>query len=45
MNPDDIVARSDECDSHNESTAIICSYALTGTEAALKKSAMSSLVS
>ena len=36
MNPDEIVARSDECDSHNESTAI-CSYALTGAEAALKK--------
>ena len=42
MNPDDIVARSDECDSHNESTAIC--YAFTGTEAALKKQAMSSLV-
>ena len=44
MNLDDIVARSDECDSHNESIAI-CSYALTGTEAALKEQAMSSLVS
>ena len=36
MNPDNIAAKSDECDSHNESTAI-CSYALTGTEAVLKK--------